>query len=129
MLVLEDLHWSDRSTLELLSHSENSELALAPLDEAGIGAYLTRRSPGGELGRPLAPILRHQTGGNPLFMVNVVDHLVNGGWIAAVDGRWTLRATAAEIGRAVPESLRCTIERHVQALPSARPRKAPEPPT
>jgi DNA-binding winged helix-turn-helix (wHTH) protein/tetratricopeptide (TPR) repeat protein len=153
VLVLEDLHWSDRSTLtllaalarrseparlfvlatfrpadtptiehplqatvqELIACREASELALAPLDEASVGAYLTQRFAGG-LDRPLAPILCRQTGGNPLFMVNTVDHLVACELIAAAGAGWALRATPAEIERAVPESLRCTIDRHVQRL-------------
>jgi tetratricopeptide (TPR) repeat protein len=154
VLVLEDLQWSDPSTLtflaalarrseparilvlgsyrpadaatinhslhatvqELISRRTGRELALAPLDEASVGAYLTQRFAGGGLNEPLAPILRRQTGGNPLFMVNAVDHLVACELIATEKRRWTLRATAAEIARAVPESLRRTIEGHVQRL-------------
>src|SRR5262249_3136322 len=157
VLVLEDLHWSDRSTLtflaalahrseparilvlgtyrpaepatidhplqatvqDLISRREATEVALAPLDEASLGAYLMQRFAGCELHRPLAPILWRQTDGNPLFMVNAVDHLVACELIAGEGARWTLRATAAEIERAVPESLRRTIERYVQRLPAA----------
>ena len=154
VLVLEDLHWSDRSTLallaalarrreparilvlatyrpadaasvdhpvhaivqELTAGGEAIELALAPLDEASVGAYLTRRFAGGQLDRTLAPILWRQTGGNALFMVNAVDHLVACGLIAAQGAEWTLRASTAETEHAVPESLRITIERHLERL-------------
>ena len=158
ILVLEDLHWSDRSTLtllaalagrseparllvlgtyrpteaatidpavpatvqELLARGAAYELALAPLDETGVGAYLTQRFAGSGLADgPLTAILRRQTGGNPLFLINAVDHLVGCGLIDAADGQWSLRASAAEIERAVPESLRCTIERQMERLQSA----------
>jgi tetratricopeptide (TPR) repeat protein len=157
VLVLEDLHWSDRSTLTLLaalarrsgparllvlgtyrpagaatidqpleatvqdlvSRGEASEIALTPLDEASVGAYLTRRFFDSGLDGPLASILRRQTGGNPLFMINAVDHLVTRGLITLTDGRWSLRATAAEIVHAVPESLRCAIDSQVQQLQPA----------
>ena len=158
MLVLEDLHWSDRSTLtllaalagrseparllvlgtyrpaqaatidpavpttvqELLARGAAHELALAPLDEASVGAYLTQRFAGSGLADgPLTSILRRQTGGNPLFLISAVDHLVGCGLIDAADGQWSLRASAAEIERAVPESLRRTIERQMERLQSA----------
>jgi predicted ATPase len=48
-----------------------------------------------------------------------VDHLVGCGLIDAADGQWSLRASAAEIERAVPESLRRTIERQMERLQSA----------
>jgi len=157
VLALEDLHWSDRSTMtflaalaqhstparllvlgtyrpadaaaidpvlqptiqELVSGGAGSALALAPLDEVGISEYLNRRFAGRGLDHLLASVLQRQTGGNPLFLINAVDHLLACGLIAEVDGRWRLRASAAEIGRAVPESLRRTIERQVQRLQPA----------
>jgi tetratricopeptide (TPR) repeat protein len=157
VLVLEDLHWSDRSTLtllaalarrsdparllvlgthrtadaatidhplettveDLISRGEASQIALTPLDEASVSAYLSQRFADSELDRPLASILHRQTGGNPLFMMNAVDHLLSRGLIAVEDGRWRLRATPAEIAHAVPESLRCAIEGQVQQLQPA----------
>src|SRR4029434_1702413 len=107
-------HFLHATVQELISRRTGRELALAPLDEASVGAYLTQRFAGGGLNETLAPILRRQTGGNPLFMVNAVDHLVACELIATEKRRWTLRATAAEIARAGPESLRPTIAAHRQ---------------
>jgi DNA-binding winged helix-turn-helix (wHTH) protein/tetratricopeptide (TPR) repeat protein len=131
VLRLEDLHWSDYSTLEWLSflarrqesarifvlgtyrpvevivrehplknlkhelqmHGQCQELLLAPLHEAAVMQYLAQRfaapfssnlsegehwdvgsAPG--LLRKLAHTIYRRTDGNPLFMVNVVDYLV-----------------------------------------------------
>src|SRR5262249_25854785 len=100
----------------LIARREAIELALAVLDEAAVGTYLSRRFAPGALERALTPILRRQTGGNPLFMLNAVDHLVGCGLITAESAGWTLHATTAEIERAIPESLRRTIEGRVQRL-------------
>ena len=117
LLVLEDLHWSDVSTLQLLTwlalrsgparlyilgtfrpvevghplaqmvnelcrKGVGRELALPPLREEAVAAYLATR--GGD-GVPLPPpqlgrALVRRTGGNPLFMVHLVDYLTAHGW-------------------------------------------------
>ncbi len=120
VLVLEDLHWSDFSTLELISaiarrteparlvilgtyrptemlasdhplrtmkqelelHHHCEELRLKLLSEADVAAYLAKRFADDDTARSLggvAPLIHERTDGNPLFMVNVVDYLVEQG--------------------------------------------------
>lgn len=120
VLVLEDLHWSDRSTLELISviarrteptrllvlgtyrpaemfpsdhplrsmrqeldlHHYSEELRLKLLSEADVVAYLAQRFANEDAARSLANVatlIHERTEGNPLFMVNVVDYLVQQG--------------------------------------------------
>ena len=109
-LWLEDLHWSDPSTVdwlgyvarrpqwtrllvlasyrpggaspaleaikdELVVHGHAREVALGPLDEGAVSDYLAWRFPDTVAFAPLAPVLRRRTGGNPLFLVSVVDGL------------------------------------------------------
>jgi tetratricopeptide (TPR) repeat protein len=131
LLRLEDLHWSDYSTLEWLSflarrqesarllvlgtyrpvevivrehplknlkhelqvHGQCQELLLAPLHETAVMQYLAQRfaapvssnlseeehrdeNPAPEPLQKLAHTIYQRTDGNPLFMVNVVDYLV-----------------------------------------------------
>jgi DNA-binding winged helix-turn-helix (wHTH) protein/tetratricopeptide (TPR) repeat protein len=118
VLLLEDLHWSDFSTVELISaiarrseparllivgtfrpetlsgehplrststeleiHHQCEELQLGPLSEADVAIYLTHRF-GDDDGRSLAQaasLVFRRTEGNPLYMVNVVDYLVEHG--------------------------------------------------
>ena len=120
VLVLEDLHWSDWSTLEFISvvarrtelarflilgtyrlaemftnhhplrsmrqeldlHHYCEELRLKLLSEANVMAYLAKRFVNDKTARSLAsvaPLIHERTEGNALFMVNVVDHLVQQG--------------------------------------------------
>jgi len=120
VFALEDLHWSDFSTLELISaiarrteparllilgtyrptemlasdhplrtmkqelelHRNCEELRLELLSEADVAAYLAKRFADHGTARSLAgvaPVIHKRTDGNPLFMVNVVDYLVEQG--------------------------------------------------
>jgi DNA-binding winged helix-turn-helix (wHTH) protein len=120
VLFLEDLHWSDVSTLELISalarrseparllvigtyrpaeilsgdhplrtikgelelHKFCEELRLAPLTKEDVAKYLDIRLPGraGAASLDGLPAAIHErTEGNPLFVVNVVDYLIEQG--------------------------------------------------
>src|SRR5215470_16086057 len=154
LLVLEDLHWSDYSTLDLLgmlarrqeaarllvvgsyrpvdavvtghplrafiqelrARRQCEDIALAFLREPHVAAYLAQRFGGHAFPSELARAVHHQTDGNPLFMVRVVDELVALRVLEPEDDRWRLRRPAGEIARAVPESLRQLIEVQIARL-------------
>jgi len=152
-LLLEDLHWSDFSTLELISaiarrkepgclmvlgtyrpveilasghplrsmkqelelHRYCEELRLRLLNEREVASYLARRLPGNEtrqLSR-LAPIIHERTDGNPLFMVNVVDYLVEAGLLAASPEE---SRTLSVVRLDAPRSVRQMVERNLERL-------------
>jgi DNA-binding winged helix-turn-helix (wHTH) protein len=155
VLVLEDLHWSDHSTLDLLGmlarrqepacllvigsyrsvdvivkahplralvqelrmRRQCEDVALAFLREPHVAAYLAQRFGGHAFPSELARAVHQRTDGNPLFMVRVVDELVALRVLEPEDDRWRLRRPVAEIGRAVPESLRALIEKQIDRLP------------
>jgi predicted ATPase len=111
ILVLEDLHWADASTLALVSvlarrpeparllvlgtyrpsearrkgarlqllaqelavHGHRHELAVPFFDETTIAAYMEARFPQSLLSTRLAQTLHHRSGGNPLFMIHIVQ--------------------------------------------------------
>src|SRR5262249_23461264 len=136
VLVLEDLHWSDVSTVDWLAwvarrresarllvvgtyrpvevlarehplkavkqelqvHRQCQELALDFLSEEDVAEYLLRRLPfipsGERKAAPstaalhrLAPVIHQRTDGNPLFMVNLVDHLLSRELLVQMDGQ------------------------------------------
>ncbi|MCC6765257.1 MAG: AAA family ATPase [Deltaproteobacteria bacterium] len=154
VLLLEDLHWSDVETIDLLAmlarrrdparllilatyragevaadahplkffaedlrvHGAGDEVALAFLDAAAVGEYLDRRYPGAAFPPELAPALHANTGGNPLFLVNVVDELAAQGHIGVADGRTTLTVPVQRIASEVPHSLRQMVERQIDRL-------------
>ena len=140
VLLLEDLHWSDPSTLDLIAtiarrleparlmilgtyrpvemlgsehplramkeelelHQQCVELRLPLLSEADIAMYIARRFEEGK--QSLVRAIYRRTEGNPLFMVNVVDYLLEQGSLHDAD---TIEA---------PRNIRQMIERNLQRL-------------
>ena len=152
VLVLEDLHWADDSTLDLvaallrrreparllllgtyrpegeppvveLAHDLAvrelcEELSVGRLAPAAVAAHLEARFPSGPLPEGLAEALARRSGGNPLFMRNLLDH-----WLA--DGALTERAGAVELTcppealeAGVPPTLRAHIRDQLDRLPA-----------
>jgi tetratricopeptide (TPR) repeat protein len=139
LLLLEDLHWSDPSTLDLIAtvarrsepaqlmilgtyrpverlqgehpllamkeelelHQQCIELRLSLLSEADVAAYLAQRL---DEKKSLASSIYRRTEGNPLFMVNVVDYLLEHGSLLEAD---TIEA---------PRNIRQMIDRNLQRL-------------
>jgi predicted ATPase len=151
--VLEDLHWSDYSTLDLIAylarrrdrarlmvigtyrpvdvilgdhplkgvkrelqaHGLCHELPLEYLTEASVAKYLAVKCPG-QMPRLLARLIHRRTEGNPLFMVNLVDYLIDEHVVVPVDGEWRLRGGLAEIESGVPENVKQLIEKQIERL-------------
>ncbi|MBI3802044.1 MAG: AAA family ATPase, partial [Deltaproteobacteria bacterium] len=109
---------------ELQVHGQCAELALGLLSEAAVGEYLAARFAGGVRDRVplqrLARTIHRRTDGNPLFMVNVADHLLSQGALVQADGQWTLKREG-EATATVPENLQQMIEQRLaQVNPTAR---------
>jgi hypothetical protein len=137
LLVLEDLHWSDAATLDVLAwlarrreparllfigtyrpvdvilggHPLRAvkqelarqrccvDLAVELLTAAEVTQYLSARFPvqvphGATLGE-VATVIHRRTDGHPLFMVTLVDYLVQRGWLAAVEGQGQMQTAIA----------------------------------
>jgi predicted ATPase len=156
VLVLEDLQWSDRTTVgalaylaqrrepsrllvlgtyrpvevrlqghplrglvqELCGRGQAVDLPLAFLPAADVAAYVAGRL-GGPVAAALVAFVYARTDGNALFMVNLVEHLVQQRLLARQAGQWVLCEGAAVDG--LPEGLRQLILRRIEALaPTAR---------
>jgi predicted ATPase/class 3 adenylate cyclase len=161
VIVLEDLHWSDHSTVESLAYlaqrrgparllvvgtyrpedvlasghplkgvvqelqargrCEGLRLELLQKDE--ISAYVHGRFAKGAREvtslQDLATLLHQRTGGNPLFMVNMVEHLLHEGVIAEADGQWHVLQNIIPTEVGVPDSLRQLIEKQFERLTPA----------
>lgn len=128
VLVLDDLQWSDPSTIEFLlflarqkrrdplrlmiigmhrpveaenapsslkaviheltAHGQCENLPLSQLGPQAIDAYIQKRFEGYPTPPELSPLTYQHTGGNPLFMVNLVQDLVTQGLLVETEGRW-----------------------------------------
>src|SRR5215831_10262530 len=154
VVVLEDLQWSDRSTVEALAYlaqrrglarllvlgtyrpvevalrqhpvrgmvqelcgrEQAVEVRLELLSAEAVTAYVSGRL-GGSVADSLAGLIFERTEGNALFLVHIVEHLVQQGWVVWREGVWTLRAgTEAQVA-GLPEGLRQLLLRRVQELP------------
>ena len=107
---------SVKDGLEL--HGRCRELPLAFLSEAAVSMYLHARFPNCHFSLELASTLHRRTEGNPLFLINVVDHLIKQGLMAIADGQWRLLAPLDTVAVAVPETLRQMIDEQIDALPT-----------
>jgi tetratricopeptide (TPR) repeat protein len=154
VLVLEDLHWSDHATLDLINwlarrreltqffllgtyrpvdvivrahplravtselamHRLAEEIPLELLGEADVVQYLARRLPGSEMSDELMRVIHDRTDGNPLFVVAVVDALVQQGWLVEAGACWQLKPGAEEAAARVPRSLRGMVEQLFDGL-------------
>jgi|KBSMisStandDraft_5_1062788.scaffolds.fasta_scaffold00566_15 DNA-binding winged helix-turn-helix (wHTH) protein/tetratricopeptide (TPR) repeat protein len=154
LLVLEDLHWSDYSTLDLISylarrqdrarlmvigtyrpvdvivgdhplrgvkrelqaHKLCHELPLEYLTEETVAEYFNARFPGNQLPNRLRRTIYRRTEGNPLFMVNVVEYLMDQKMIVEENGGWNLHVELSAIEKGIPTNLRQLIEKQVERL-------------
>ena len=75
---------------ELVGRGLVRELPLELLSAADVAAYLAGRL-GGPVAPPLVAFVHVRTDGHPLFLVTIVEHLVQQGLLARGAGQWTLR--------------------------------------
>ena len=154
LLVLEDLHWSDYSTLDLISylarrrdrarlmvigtyrpvdviltghplrgvkrelqaHSLCHELPLEYLSEEQVAQYLAARFCGRHLPSRLRQTIYRRTDGNPLFMVNLVEYLIDHKLVVEEEGLWRLCVECSEVEHGVPSSIKELIEKQIERL-------------
>src|SRR5215475_13464593 len=155
VVVLEDLHWSDKSTVDALAYvaqrrgparllvlgtyrpvemalrghplrglvqelcgrGQAVERPLELLAAEAVTAYVTGRLRG-PVAAPLAAFICERTEGNALFLVNIVEHLVQQGLVVRRAGTWTLRAGSEAQVASLPEGLRQLLVRRLEDLPT-----------
>jgi DNA-binding winged helix-turn-helix (wHTH) protein/predicted ATPase len=161
LLGIEDVHWSDPSTLDwlaavaprperaqllivatlrppmsgetetplaalrdtLLAKQLAQEITLSGLDEASVARYvLDRLRPAQGASRDLerlsGRVWKH-TGGNPLFLANVLDQLIDRGVVRQSPGGWSTYADVETADLGIPPTIRPVIERQLEGLPAA----------
>jgi DNA-binding winged helix-turn-helix (wHTH) protein/tetratricopeptide (TPR) repeat protein len=157
VFILEDLHWSDYATLDLLAllarrrtpahllvigtyrpgealahhhplrtviqdlqqHRYATECPLALLSPAAVAVYLAARFPQHQFPVALASWLQERTGGNPLFLVTLVQAFVDQGVLHTHTGCWTVQEDLVTLAGVMPDSLRQVLEQQITRLPPA----------
>jgi predicted ATPase len=104
---------------ELTARNRCEEVRVAPLSERSVGEYLTRRFSRSVAASPLPGLIHRRTGGNPLFVVNVADDLLQQGIVREEAGQWQVRGDELSVTESVPDTLRQAIGRQVERLPLA----------
>ena len=152
VLVLEDLHWADDSTLDLVAallrrreparllllgtyRSEGGppvvelahelgvrglceELPVGRLGRAAVAAHLQARFPSAPLPDRLAEALVRRSGGNPLFMRNLLDHWLAEGTLTERGGAVALARAPAALEAGLPPTLHAHIRDQLERLPA-----------
>jgi predicted ATPase len=101
---------------DLLIHNLCSEIALEPLGESLVAEYLAAQCGGGAAPEGLSGLIHRYTGGNPLFMVTVLEHLRERSLITLEPGNLKLAIPLEQIELRAPESLRQMIEIQIERL-------------
>jgi len=156
VLILEDLHWVDPSTLDFISalarrrgpakllllgtyrpadvivsgsplkalkqdlvlHNLSQEISLERLEQSDVSEYLAIKFVDGDFPSGFADLIYRRSGGNPLFMVTILQYMVKKRLIAQADGRWTLAVALEDVAPSVPETLDQLIEMQYHQLSS-----------
>lgn len=147
VLLLEDLHWCDHATLDLVTlvahrhepahllllgtlRSEDvlatehplrhllptwrrlahmTDIALTRLTEADVATYITACFAMAGWSDDLVAELYHRTEGNPLFLVNTLDHLMARGILYRQGEVWAMQPTRAAVMQDIPATVRDVI--------------------
>jgi predicted ATPase/DNA-binding winged helix-turn-helix (wHTH) protein len=152
VLVLEDLHWSDVSTVNLLTYLAQrrdparflllgtyrpvdavvrehplrgvlqelrgrglcEELPLELLLPEDLGAYVAARL-GGKVAAELTALLYHQSEGNALFLLHLLEHMVKQGMVHQEGDQWTIRDPQTAV-TSLPDTLQLLITKRLEML-------------
>lgn len=105
---------------ELRPHPQYVELALDTLPATAIAAYLQQRCGAQPVPPDLPRLLHQRTGGNPLFLVAMVDELVRQRLLESAGDAGGSQRVLTALREVIPTSLRQYIEQHIaQVLSTA----------
>jgi DNA-binding winged helix-turn-helix (wHTH) protein/tetratricopeptide (TPR) repeat protein len=154
MVVLEDLHWVDPSTLDLISalarRRESArlllvgtyrpvdvvlsqsplktlkqdllvrklchEIAIECLEESDVSDYLAGTFAPESIPSGFPNMVHHNSGGNPLFMIAIVQEMLNKGLIVEDQGKLVLTVPVEEVYPGIPETLQQMLEIQLEHL-------------
>ncbi|MGH8610995.1 MAG: AAA family ATPase [Gammaproteobacteria bacterium] len=154
VLVLEDLHWSDYATVDLISYLTHrrtsapfiiigsyryhellkknhplkallrelkarpacNELSLGGLDRSVAQKFVSSHLPDSPATVKLSQILHEKTEGNPLFMVQMLDHWKQKGLFNVFEEEGDFDNVLRDVRLSAPESIRALVDQQMELL-------------
>jgi tetratricopeptide (TPR) repeat protein len=95
-----------------------SEMELAPLSESATAVLLNGGGTPTDTSLEFARFIRRHTGGNPLFMRETLEFLVQRGAVARTAGGWRLLASISHLAAETPPTLQKAIETRIESMPA-----------
>lgn len=102
--------------MELQAHGLCNELSLEYFSEETVQEYVNLRFLGNRFPLGLQRTIYRRTEGNPLFVVNLVEYLIDQNMIVEEEGAWNLRVALSDVEKGVPANLRQLIEKQIERL-------------
>ena len=100
---------------KLRANGYGLEMPLELLTEADVNDYIARRFSTQSLPPELSAFICQRTDGNALFMVTMVEYLIQQAAVVKEQGQWRLRADLQAVG--IPDSLQQLIAQQLEGLP------------
>jgi DNA-binding winged helix-turn-helix (wHTH) protein len=107
---------------DLVVHNLSQEISLERLEETDVAEYLTIKFSDGGFPVGFADLITRHSGGNPLFMVSILQDMVKEGLIAQANGKWSLQALIEDVAPSVPETLDQLIDAQFHHLSTSEQR-------
>lgn len=102
---------------DLCESGAGHRLVLPLLGLAEVGEYLAQRFGDHCFPSELPALLFERTSGKPFFILKLLDHSVERGWLRVnAGGRWALTCSVSALGHDVPESIVRSIEAEKERL-------------
>src|SRR5882724_4269069 len=101
---------------DLVLHDLSHEINLERLEEPDVAEYLEIHFANGDFPKTFANLIYRHSGGNALFMVNILLDMVKRGLVGQIDGIWKLKVALEDVEPRVPETLDQLIEAQFQQL-------------
>jgi predicted ATPase len=111
-----DGHSAQAVLRELHAYRLCTGLPVRPLRTEDVAQYLLTRFHGSIFSADVAALFHRSTDGNPLFLVNLLDHLLQQGMLVPRNGQLALAVEAHVIAITVPRNLKPLLDQQLDQL-------------
>ena len=101
---------------DLLVRNLCHEIAIECLQESDIADYLARTFARESIPSGFPDMIQHNSGGNPLFMIAIVQEMLNKGLIMEDQGKLVVTVPVEEVYPGIPETLQQMLEIQLEHL-------------